>query len=165
MCTHASSGGRCRGPTAGCSEGYVWQQGSEVLAGLSGLLMTAIDWTSHTPSNCGLHTSSSSTTLDTWQPRPASPRLPPNQHRSDAFQGPLDNILALAVSHVWVWSRFYQSVLMTSWLRWWHRLDQSRGTSSVLDVNSQYLKNTNKFTKCWVPESMLLLALQSFSLF
>lgn len=48
-------GGRCGGST-GCSEGYVWEWGSKVLAGLSGLLMAAIDWTSHTLSACALHT-------------------------------------------------------------------------------------------------------------
>lgn len=42
--------------STGCSEGYVWEWGSKVLAGLSRLLMAAIDWTSHTLSACSLHT-------------------------------------------------------------------------------------------------------------
>ena len=82
-------GGQCRGP-GGCSEVYVWEQGSKALADLSGLLMTAIDRTSHTPSPCALHTTSSSTTVAPGSLTPASPCLtsPSTLDRSDAFRGP-----------------------------------------------------------------------------
>lgn len=93
-------GGQRRGP-GGCSEGYVWEQGSKVLAGLSGLLMTAIDRTSHTPSPRALHTTSPSTTLTPGSLTPTSPCLtsPSTQNRSNAFLGPRQHF-GLAVSHL-----------------------------------------------------------------
>lgn len=79
--------GQCRGP-GGWSKGYVWERGSKVLAGLSWLLMTAIDRTSHTPSPCALHTTSSSTTLTPTAAALPHPTSPPTQDSSNASWGP-----------------------------------------------------------------------------
>lgn len=83
VCVCLLQGGRCRGP-GGSSEDYVWERDSMALPGLSPLLMMAVEWTSHTPSPCASHTSSSSTTLTPGSLTPTSPWLtsPQSQCRS-----------------------------------------------------------------------------------
>lgn len=86
VCRHAYTcllGGHCGGST-GCSVGYVWEWGSKVLAGLSRLLMAAIDWTTRILSACALHTTSH---LPHWHlaASPAWVTLLPTQDGADAF--------------------------------------------------------------------------------
>lgn len=74
----AGAGGYWGGP-GGCSEGYVRERSSAALAGLSWLLMTAMEWTSRTPSPPASRSSSSSTTLTPGSLAPPRPASPPHQ--------------------------------------------------------------------------------------
>lgn len=56
-------GGGCWCSPGGCSGGYVCERSGAAPPGLSWLLMTAIAWTSRTPSPPAVQSSSSSTTL------------------------------------------------------------------------------------------------------
>lgn len=95
----AGAGGYWRGP-GGCSEGYVRERSSAALPGLSWLLMTAMEWTSRTPSPPASRSSSSSTTLTPGSlapPRPASPS--PGRGSHNGFWGPqqpLASIVSIA---------------------------------------------------------------------
>lgn len=94
LCVCVRPPGANAGAPEAARRGYVWKRGSKVLAGLSGLLMTAIDRTSRTPSPRASHTTSSSTTLTPGSltpPPPASPRLQP--WTGAMLSGSPDNIL------------------------------------------------------------------------
>lgn len=70
----------------GCSEGYVCERSGAALPDLSWLLMTAIVWTSRTPSPPAVQSSSSSTTLTPGSLTRLT-RTPPPGHGSIVWGG------------------------------------------------------------------------------